>query len=262
MNVYKNWILEDEEHLARLSLNRSEVGDTLDTETIDELGDISDYLQGRSDIWSVVLQSKGRHFSTGFDPTEIRSKLNDSEESVQKMIAGHQRSVGLFENLNKPTIAAIRGFCIGGGILLALCCDFRIASERTVFSLSEIRLGLPILWGTHRLVRMIGPANAKQLIMVGDKFRAKRAGELGLVHQVVKDGDLNSAVNAVAAKLHKSPPRSQAAAKKIINQCFDPVLDGTESLELEAVAELQSSPDVLEAINSYFEGRSPRFTSD
>jgi len=262
MNTYKNWIVEEECHVARLSLNRGEAGDTLDTDTIDELGQISEMLRSRADIWSVVLKSNGKHFSTGFDPTVIRSKLEDSEDSIREMIASHHRSIGLFENIDKPTIAAIRGFCIGGGILLAICCDFRIASERTVFSLPEIRLGIPILWGTHRIVRVLGEANAKQLIMLGDRFNAKRAGELGLVHKVVKDGKLSSAVDDLLSKLHKSPPRTQAIAKRIINLSFNSATDGTEGLELNAVAELRRSPDVTEAISSYFEGRSPRYSGE
>jgi enoyl-CoA hydratase/carnithine racemase len=262
MQTFENWIVEEKSHVATLSLNREEKGNTLDTETLIELGAISEALRTRTDIWSVVVRSAGRHFSTGFDPEVIRKQIEESEDSIRDMITSQHRSLALFESIGKPVIAAIRGFCIGAGVLLALCCDFRIASERTVFSLPEIRLGIPILWDTQRIVRTVGAANAKELIMVGDRYRAKRALEFGLVHRVVKDGELDSAVNSLVSKLHKSPPLTQRLAKKIIDESLDPRRRGTEDLELDAIAELLSSPDVAEAMDCYFEGRAPHFSGE
>lgn len=260
MQDYKNWIIEDKSHVARLYLNRDESGDTVDSETLYELGDISQTLQSRTDIWSIVLQGKGKHFSTGFDPGLIRSKLEDSEASIRDLIASHHRCLNSFENLEKPTIAALRGFCIGGGIIMALCCDFRIASERTVFSLPEIRLGIPILWGTHRLVRVVGEARAKQMIMLGERFKANDAQEYGLVHQVVRDEDLDLAVDALVSKLHKSPPRTLGYAKRLVDKSTDPTRVGTEDLELDAIADLRGSPDLAEAIRCYFDQGTPKYT--
>jgi enoyl-CoA hydratase/carnithine racemase len=262
MQAYENWIIKEESHVVTLSLNRADVGNTLNTETLNELGEISKALQSRDDIWSVVLKSEGNHFSTGAEPGLIRAGLKASEESTRVMIAGHHDCLDLFENIEKPTIAAIRGFCIGGGLLLALCCDFRIASERTVFSLPEVRLGLPILWGTHRIVRVTGVAKAKQLIMLGGRFKAKEAVELGLVHEVVKDDELSSAVAALMSNLHKSPPRTLGTAKRLINHSLHPAHGGTEELELEVITELLGSPDLTEAFDSYFERRSPRYSGE
>lgn len=262
MQTFENWIVEEESHVATLSLNREKRGNTLDTRTLIELGEISEALRTRTDIWSVVVKSAGKHFSTGFDPEVIRKQMNESEDSIREMITTQHRSLALFESIGKPVIAAIRGFCIGGGVLLALCCDFRIASERTVFSLPEIRLGIPILWGTQRIVRTVGAANAKELIMVGDRYRAKRALGLGLVHRVVKDGQLDSAVNSLVSKLHKSPPQTQSFARNIVDRSLDPGRDGTEDLELDAVAELLGSPDVVEAMDCYFDGRAPRYSGE
>jgi len=262
MQTFENWIVEEESHVATLSLNREEKGNTLDMETLIELVSISEVLRTRTDIWSVVVRSAGKHFSTGFDPAVIRKQIEESDESIREMITSQHRSLALFENIGKPLIAAIRGFCIGGGVLLALCCDFRIASERTVFSLPEIRLGLPILWGTQRIVRTVGAANAKELIMVGDKYRAKRALELGLVHKVVKDGELDSAVQSFVSKLHRSPPLTQTIAKNIVDESLDPRRGGTEDLELDAIADLLNSPDVREAMDCYFEGRVPHFSGE
>ncbi|MGB3715891.1 MAG: enoyl-CoA hydratase/isomerase family protein [Candidatus Promineifilaceae bacterium] len=262
MLAYENWIVAEESHVATLSLNRAEAGNSLDTETLIELGEISKALESRGDIWSVVLKSEGNHFSTGFEPGLIRSGLEASEASIRAMIASHHACLDSFEKIEKPTIAAIRGFCIGGGLILALCCDFRIASERTVFSLPEVRLGLPILWGTHRIVRVVGTAKAKQLIMLGGRFKAEEAKGIGLVHNVVKDEELDSAVDALLSNLHKSPPRTQGIAKRLINNSMEPVYCGTEELELEAIAELRGSPDLSEALDSYFERRTPHYSGE
>jgi enoyl-CoA hydratase/carnithine racemase len=262
MRTYNNWIVAEESHVASLSLNRTESGNTLDTETLIELGEICKLLHSRADIWSVVLKSAGSHFSTGIDPELIREGLKGSEESVRAMIASHHHSLDLFESLEKPTIAAVRGFCIGGGLILALCCDFRIASERTVFSLPEVRLGLPIVWGTQRIVRVTGAAKAKQLIMLGGRFKSGEALDLGLVHDVVKDEELESAVQAMVDNLHKSPPRTLGTAKRIINHSLNSAGSGTEEMELETIAELLGSPDIVEAVDSYFEHRSPSYTGE
>jgi enoyl-CoA hydratase len=262
MQTYENWIITEESHVATLSLDRSDVGNTLDTETLIELGEISKSLQSRADIWSVVIKSEGNNFSTGFDPGLIRDGLETSEASIRAMIASHHTSLDALENLEKPTIAAIRGFCIGGGLILALCCDFRIATRRTVFSLPEVRLGLPILWGTHRIVREVGVAKAKQLIMLGGRFKAKEAEDMGLVHDVVEDGELHSAVDVLLSNLQKSPPRTLGLAKRLINSTTDPAHSKTEALEIDAIAELRGSHDLTEAIDSYFEQRIPRFTGE
>ena len=262
MDSYKNWDLRIDERTAILSLDRQHAADTLDTETLEELAVISETIHARKDIWSVVLRSDGRHFSTGFNPELIRSKIEEPEAAIRDMVADHQRCLNSFENIGKPVVAAIRGFCIGGGVLLACCCDFRIASERSIFSLPEVRLGLPILWGTHRIVRVLGPANAKRMIMLGERFRARQALELGLVHSVVNDEDLEKAVDGYLKMLHNAPPVTQAMAKEIVERSMDTEGTRTEELELEALATLAGSHDVAEAISSYFAGELPRYQGD
>jgi enoyl-CoA hydratase/carnithine racemase len=96
--------------------------------------------------------------------------------------------------------------------------------------------------------------------MLGGRFKAEKAMELGLVHEVVEDEELDTAVVGLLAKLQKSPPRTVGIAKRLINSTMDPAHGGTEELELDAIAELLRSPDLSEAIDSYFEQRSPRYT--
>jgi enoyl-CoA hydratase/carnithine racemase len=259
---YENWLVEENSHVAELSLNRAGVKNTLNSETLYELRDICETLSHKTEISVIVLRGEGDHFSTGLDPNLIRDGLGKSEEYVHDLVAGHHECLSALENIEKPTVAAIHGFCIGGGLLLALCCDFRIASQRTFFSLPEIKLGLPILWGTHRIVRTIGVANAKRMIMIGDRFGVMDALEWGLLHRVVQEKELQSAVDSLVNKLMKIPPRTLGIAKRLINASANHPERGTEEMELQVIDELQKSPDLQEALDSYFEGRQPRYRGE
>lgn len=262
MQAYRNWLLDEESHVATLSLNRPESGNNLNTETLNELRDACEALRTKSDIWAIILRSNGDHFSTGFDPELIRSGFGESEDSIRETIAGHQECLAALESIGKPTIAVLRGFCIGGGLILALCCDFRIAGTRTMLYLPEVKLGIPVLWGTHRIVRVTGAASAKKLIMLGDKFRAAEALAWGLVHEVVPEEKLDATADALVAKLMKIPPKTLTIAKRLIDDSAGRMSIGTEAMELEAISELRASPDLFEALDSYLEKRLPVYRGE
>ncbi len=262
MSAYQNWLLTEQERVATLTLNRPDAMNNLSLETLDELRDISAYLRARRDIWAVVLQGQGQHFCTGMDVGVFKASIDRPEQINREFLLRQQHCLDEFEALEKPTIAKLRGFCIGGGLLLALCCDFRIASQRTVFSLPEVKLGLPILWGTQRLTRVAGVAAAKEMILLGERFRAGVAQARGLLHQVVPPDELDAAVAALAKKFQSLPPRTVGLAKRIIDQGHSLSLRESQELEIEALLELKTSPDLREAIESYVEKRQPRFTGE
>jgi enoyl-CoA hydratase/carnithine racemase len=145
-------------------------------------------------------------------------------------------------------------------LLLALCCDFRIASQRTIFALPEVKLGIAVIMGTQRISRVVGTAAAKQLILLGDRFNAQTAQALGLVHKVVPPDQLDAAVASLANRFRRLPPRTIGAAKRILNAGYDLSLRDSEDLEIDAQAQLLHSQDLREAIASYLEKREPRFT--
>ena len=260
MPEYKNWLLSQEGHIARLTLNRPESKNNLTTDVLLELREISELLASRREVWSVILQAAGDHFSTGMDTLVFRQSLEWSEQAITEMIAAQQECLNTFEALGKPTIAKLHGFCIGGGLMLALCCDFRIASKRTIFSLPEIKLGIPVLWGTHRIVRLVGESRAKELIYLGKRFRAADALSYGLIHQVVDPDELDKAVQTLAERFELIPPRTVGIAKQITRMSHDLTGDESQTFEREALSNLQDSADVEEAIESYVQKRKPRFT--
>lgn len=262
MSEYQNWLLTEEAHTATLTLNRPDDLNSLTAETLYELRDITAYLRTRKGVWVVIVQGQGKHFSTGMDISVIKGRLDKSEQANREYLLDLQQCLDEFEALEKPTIAKLRGFCIGGGLILALCCDFRIASQRTIFSLPEVKLGLPIIMGTQRLTRVAGVAAAKEIIMLGKRFNASAAQAYGLLHQVVPPGELDAAVAALADKFQRLPPRTVGIAKRIINLGHNLSMRDSQNLELDAQAELLDSPDLREGMESYSEKRRPRFTGE
>ena len=262
MSEYQHWLLTQEAHIATLTLNRPEAQNNLTPETLYELRGIAANLRSRKEAWVVVVQGQGRHFSTGIDVNLIKARLDQPETTNREFLHGLQQCLDEFEALEKPTIAKLHGFCIGGGLILALCCDFRIASQRTIFSLPEVRLGIGVIMGTQRLTRVVSSATAKEIILLGGRFTARTAQAYGLLHRVVPPDELDSAVAALAIKFQKLPPRTVGIAKRIIDWGQDLPLRASQDLEIDAQAELFDSPDLREAIESYLEKREPKFTGE
>lgn len=256
---YKNWLLVEEAPVATLTLNRPQTQNNLNPEALYELREISDYLGTLKDIWVVILRGQGRHFSTGMDVDTIKSRMDLPEEENRAFLAGLQRCLDAFEALEKPTIARLHGFCVGGGLILALCCDFRIASQHTVFYMPEVRLGIGVIMGTQRITRVAGLAATKELVLLGRRLNAQNAYSHSLVHKVVPEKDLDDTVAALANRFRALPPRTIGIAKRIINAGQDLPLRASQDLEIDAQAELLGSPDLHEALESYLEKRPPTF---
>ncbi|KPL15302.1 MAG: enoyl-CoA hydratase [Anaerolineae bacterium SM23_84] len=259
---YQHWLLSEEGHLATLILNRPDAMNSLTPETLYELRDVTAYLRTRRNVWVVIVQGQGKHFSTGMDVSVIQERLDQSEQANREYLLSLQQCLDDLESLEKPTIAKLQGFCIGGGLILALCCDFRIASQRTIFSLPEVKLGMGVIMGTQRVTRVAGVAATKEIILVGKRFNANDAQSYGLVNRVVPPDELDAAVAALAEKFQQLPPRTVGIAKRIINVGHNLSMRESQNLEIDAQAELLDSPDLQEAIESYLEKRRPQFTGE
>ena len=259
MTEYQNWHLSEEGHTATLTLNRPEAGNNLTPETLYELREISRTLRMQSNIWAVIVQGQGRNFSTGIDIDMLKGRLDQPEQANRSFLLGLQECMDDFEHLEKPTIAKLQGFCIGGGLILALCCDFRIASQRTVFSLPEVKIGIGVIMGTQRVTRVAGVAATKEMILLGRRFSAKTAYDYGLVHEIVPPDKLDARAAALADRFKNLPPRTVGISKRIINSGQDIPLRESQDLEIDAQMELLDSPDMREALESYLEKREPKF---
>lgn len=262
MSEYQNWLLDQHDRIATLTINRPDQMNSLTPETFRELRDVTARLRANRDVWAVIVQAEGDHFSVGVDVAMIGTMVGQAEGPYRETLLDLQQCLDAFEALEKPTIARLHGFCLGGGLILALCCDFRIASQRTVFGFPEVKRGVAVIMGTQRVTRVAGVAAAKEMILLADFFDADTAQTYGLVHKVVPPDELDSAVVALADKFRRLPPRTVGIAKRIINVGHDLSLRASQDLEIDAQAELLGSPDFEEAVRSFFEKRSPRFTGE
>ena len=155
----------------------------------------------------------------------------------------------------------MHGHVIGGGVILALCCDFRIAAENTIFGLPEVKRSIGVIMGTQRITRTIGVAYTKELVMLGKPIDAKRAFQMGLVNQVVAKEELNATATKFAQQFLELPPLAVGLCKKIINEGQFLERAG-QDLEIEAQAALLKTKDFQEAIASFFEKRKPVFKGE
>jgi enoyl-CoA hydratase/carnithine racemase len=209
------------------------------------------------DARAVVVTGGPTTFSAGADVTEMRA-LDPGA------IVDYYRATGdVYERvaaLPVPTIAAIAGWCLGGGLELALACDFRVADESARFGMPEVGIGiLPSSGGTHRLVRLVGAARAKELVLLGDRVTAADAAAMGLVTRVVPAGGALDDALALAARLADLPPLAVSLAKQAIDAMPDASREAGVLLERMAYGLLAQTADAREAADAFTEKRPPRF---
>ena len=159
-----------------------------------------------------------------------------------------------------PTIAAIEGNALGGGLELALCCDLRVASEHARLGLPEVRLAVsPGAGGTQRLPRIVGLARAKELILTGRVLTATEAERIGLVHEVVPAGQALARATAIGEEIALRGPIAVREAKRLIDQATDLDLDAGLAAELDASDRVFATDDMLEGAASFFGKRDPEY---
>jgi len=262
MKSYNNWILakDDEHHCITLTLNRPERLNVFDLDSLNELVTITDVLEKDDSVWSVIVTGEGSHFSAGMD-TDILAKITEVSESDFRLnMKQMQECFDRFENIKKPTIAKIKGFCMGAGFMFSLCCDFRIASEKSIFAMPLVKLGLTVLMGTQRISRLAGLQRTKEIVYFAEKFNAKKAFDYGLLNQVVAPDELDKAAIKLAEKFTKLAPATIGITKQVINQGIAMTLRESEDLEIDLQSTLLDSPDLAVAMRSYLDNTKPVFT--
>jgi enoyl-CoA hydratase/carnithine racemase len=208
---------------------------------------------------AVVVTGAGtRAFCAGSDVKEFEGLAG---RAVQGKSLYEKYVYRKLAELPVPTIAAIEGDALGGGLELALCCDLRIASARARLGMPEVRLGvIPGSGGTQRLPAVVGPALAKELILVGELIDAERAERIGLVNAVVPAGEALAAATDMAERIAQRGPLAVREAKRLIDLAGDLDLDAGLAAELDATDRVFASQDMLEGARAFFEKRPPDFT--
>jgi len=187
------------DRVGRLTLNRPEKLNPLSTGCLDELAEAASWFDARPDVRVVVVSGAGRAFCAGAD---LAGFSGAGDRSARDGADAGRLMVEAIERMQAVTIAAVHGHCIGGGVLLAMACDLRLAAASTRFVIPEVDLGIPLTWGgIPRLVREIGAAATRDLVLSCRPFTADEAHSRGIVSRVVADGDLDDEAAALAEDL-------------------------------------------------------------
>jgi enoyl-CoA hydratase/carnithine racemase len=264
-----------------LRLMRPDRLNAMTIEMWEELAKLGESLGDDASLRCLVVMGEGRAFSSGIDVEHLLSGGGGGlfaeagkgsgasqagspssgrviEDKLVSRIGDIQEAYTWLADAPYPTIAAIRGYALGGGLQLALACDLRIATHGTKLALPEHKYGLlPDLGGTYWLPRIVGPAKAKELIFTAESIDAEEALRIGLVNRLVDEADLESAVTALAERIAGQPPIAVRGAKRCVDQAYHQSLG--EGLREAAVgqAECIRSADFLEAAQANLQKRAP-----
>ncbi len=215
-------------------------------------------MRNDEDVWSIIITGKGvKMFMAGAD---IPKLLDIGAEGGLDRVKQSRVLLEVITGCEKPIIAAINGFCLGGGLELALCCDIRIAVENSRLGLPEVSLGLiPGAGGTQRLPRLISPAWAIYLSVTGEPVTSKKALELGLIHEIVPYPELMVRSMELASRINSKGPLAVRAVKKAIMQGLQMSLKNGLNLENRLFSEICGTEDKQEGVRAFLEKRKPVF---
>ena len=254
---YQNVLVEFEDRIGIIKLNRPEVRNALDAKTLAEMSHALEALENDESIGVIVITGAGeKSFAAGADIGQLREK-----QPKDALVPGMSGLYQKIENCQKATIAAINGYALGGGCELAMACDIRIAAEHSKFGLPELNLSIiPGAGGTQRLARIIGKGRALDMILTGEMLTAKKAEEVGLVSKAVPMEELWQTVREKAEKILTKGPLAVRLAKVVINRGFNSDMETALMIEKLAQAVLFGSDDKNEGTQAFLEKRQAVFT--
>lgn len=257
---YQAIIVAVEDHVATLTLNRPEAMNAFSAQLQGEFITACAELNNDPDVRVVIVTGAGeKAFSAGLDlkerAAEVVSFVEKRASRVRPGIATMHKALAA---VDRPTIAAIRGWCLGGGLEIALACDLRIAATDARIGLTEIRRGImPGAGGTQRLSRLVGPGHALRIALTGEPVDAAEAYRIGLVNEVVEPGQVLEAANRLAATIMKGAPVSARFIKEAINKGLELPLDEGLRLEADLAILISQTDDSKEGPRSFVEKRPP-----
>ena len=254
-----NILLKKAEGIGLITINRPEYLNALDRTTVEELSEAIDLVAADDEIKVIILTGAGdKAFVAGGDITFMQEMTPVEARGFARFGQGVLRKL---ESLPKPVIAAINGFCLGGGCELAMACDFSIASIKAKFGQPEVGLGVTAgFGGTQRLPRLIGIGRARQLLYTGDTIDAAEALRIGLVNAVVPEGDLMDYVINIARRIIAKGQMAVRFSKAAINNGMQTDIDRGLTIEADIFALCFSTEDQQEGMNAFLEKRKPQFT--
>jgi enoyl-CoA hydratase len=250
---FQNILLEKEDGIATITFNRPDALNALNNQTRAEFYSAMKDVAADDDIKVVILTGAGRAFVAGSDIKELKQTTPLDAHNIYRLGM-------VVEKMEKPVIAAVNGFALGGGCEIVMACDIIIASDKARFGQPEINLGIiPGGGATQRLPRLVGVCKAKELILTGDIIKAEEAEKIGLVNRVVPGENLMVAAKEIAQKIAAKSRATVRLAKDVINKGMQTSLEMGLDYEREIYSLCLTLEDKEEGINAFIEKREPQF---
>lgn len=260
MATYQNLLLSLQNGILTITINRADKLNALNIDTVKEIKDAIQQVYDDAAIKGAIITGAGpKAFAAGADITEIAEL---SEVNARSFSERGQEAFSMIERCNKPVIAAVNGFALGGGCELAMACHMRIASENARFGQPEVNLGLiPGYGGTQRLPQLIGKGKAMELLLTGEMISAQEARALGLVNHVVPQEELMGRCVETLEKIMTKAPLAIGLVIEGVNAAYNKEEDGYQT-EANAFARCCASEDFVEGTNAFIEKRKPNFAGN
>lgn len=243
--------------VLNVALNRPESHNAMTPEMIRELTAVFQSLPARDDVRVVVLTGNGRSFCAGADLSFMRAA---ADYTFAENVADGEAIFDLMmmvESCPKPIVGRVNGATVGGGVGLISCCDIVVAVERAQFGLSEARLGIVPAVISPFVLAKIGPGNGRELFLTGERFSAQHAQQIGLVHHVVPEAELDAKVAERVEQLLLAAPGSQAAIKELIRTVAYQPKTAVRTYTATLIAHRRASDEGKEGMSSFLEKRKP-----
>lgn len=255
---FKNILVEHEKFTAKVTINRPEKLNALNSETIKELHECLKKLDENEMVRTIIITGSGeKAFVAGADISEF-AHFSD-KEGAELARKGQELLFSFVENMKTPVIAAVNGFALGGGLELAMSCHFRIASDNAKMGLPETSLGvIPGYGGTQRLAQLIGRGRAMEMIMTAGMIDANTAKNFGLVNHVVPQADLFSTYMTIADKIQRNSPVAISKAIEAVNANYQDGVNGYD-VEIQKFGECFATADFKEGTTAFLEKRKAEF---
>lgn len=254
---FKHLILDKEGNVGLLRINRPEAMNSLNREVLQELMQAVEEVKNDQDIYVLIITGEGKAFVAGADISEMSSMDSVQARSFAEAGLNALRNI---EAMEKPVIAAVNGFALGGGCELAMACDIRLASSRAKFGQPEVGLGVtPGFGGTVRLSRLVGLAKAKELIYTGNIIKAEEAMQIGLVNMVTEPEDLLDSAMEMAKKIASNAQLAVRYSKQSINRSYETDVETGMEIERSLFGLCFATEDQKEGMKAFGEKRKPEF---
>lgn len=254
---FKNLLFKKDGNVGILSINRPDALNALNSQVLDELDEAMDMIKIDEEVHILIVTGEGRAFVAGADIGEMKDMdLFKAREFAEKGLNLFRK----IELMEKPVIAAVNGFALGGGCELSMCCDIRIASEKAKFGQPEVGLGIiPGFAGTQRLSRLVGLGKAKELIFTSDIIDSTEAYKIGLVNKVVSLEDLMDEALAMANKILSIGQVAVRFAKTAINKGIETDIETGMAIEKDLFGLCFATEDQKEGMAAFLEKRIPNY---